>query len=105
MALVSAHRGGAGDDRSLENTLEAFRAAIALGVDFVEFDVRLTSDGRAVISHGDDHRGDAERSISQHTYAQLDADDLVDLDTSSTWSPERSRRTSTSRCAATRWGW
>ncbi len=46
MALVSAHRGGAGDDRSAQNTLAAFEAAIALGCDYVEFDVRLTADGR-----------------------------------------------------------
>ncbi len=67
MALVSAHRGGAGDDHSLENTLAAFRSAIADGVDFVEFDVRLTADHRAVLSHSDEPWDDTERSISlQH---------------------------------------
>jgi glycerophosphoryl diester phosphodiesterase len=52
-----------------------------MGVDFVEFDVRLTSDRRAVVSHDDDHQGDTERSISRHTYDELAGESLVDLDT------------------------
>jgi glycerophosphoryl diester phosphodiesterase len=47
--LVVAHRGA-----SLacpENTLPAFEAAIVAGADLVELDVRLTSDGVAVVSH------------------------------------------------------
>jgi glycerophosphoryl diester phosphodiesterase len=47
--LVVAHRGA-----SLacpENTLPAFEAAIVAGADLVELDVRLTSDGAAVVSH------------------------------------------------------
>lgn len=51
MVLVSAHRGGAGDDRSAENTLGAFEAAIDLGCDYVEFDVRFAADGTPVVSH------------------------------------------------------
>ena len=51
MVLVSAHRGGAGDVRNAQNTLEAFDAAIALGCDYVEFDVRFTADGAPVVSH------------------------------------------------------
>lgn len=81
MALVSAHRGGAGDDRSRENTLEAFAAAIAAGCDYVEFDVRLTADGRPVLFHDDEHRGDeGPRSISRHRYDELPTGMLVDLD-------------------------
>jgi len=34
-----------------ENTLPAFRAAIDAGADFIEVDVRTTSDGRLVLSH------------------------------------------------------
>jgi len=44
-----AHRGGAGSWR--ENTLEAFAGARSMGADGVEFDVRLTSDGEAVVHH------------------------------------------------------
>lgn len=49
--LVSAHRGGAGNDRDRENTLEAIEEAVRAGVDFVEVDVRLDDDGRPIISH------------------------------------------------------
>jgi glycerophosphoryl diester phosphodiesterase len=53
MVLVSAHRGGAGDVRAAENTLATFEAAIALGCDYVEFDVRFASDGTPVVSHAE----------------------------------------------------
>ena len=46
---VTAHRGG-GDERP-ENTLDAFRNAVAVGADVVEFDVRSTSDHRLVVLH------------------------------------------------------
>ena len=69
MALVSAHRGGAGSQRSAQNTIAAFEAAIALGCDFVEFDVRLTADGIPVIFHDatfDD--GTIRRLIAGHRF-------------------------------------
>jgi glycerophosphoryl diester phosphodiesterase len=47
--LVAAHRGGAA--LWPENSLRAFRGAIALGVDALEFDVHLTADGEAVVIH------------------------------------------------------
>jgi glycerophosphoryl diester phosphodiesterase len=47
--LVCAHRGhGTG---APENSLDAIRAAAALGVDMVEVDVRETSDGALVLMH------------------------------------------------------
>jgi glycerophosphoryl diester phosphodiesterase len=46
---VTAHRGG-GAERP-ENTLDAFRNAVAVGADVVEFDVRSTSDHRLVMLH------------------------------------------------------
>lgn len=72
MALVSAHRGGAGADHSAQNTLAAFEAAIALGCDYVEFDVRLTADGVPVIFHDpsfDD--GSIRRLIAGHGFAEF----------------------------------
>ena len=49
--LVSAHRGGAGDDHRIENTLIAYERAIALGCDYVEIDIRRSADGRFVVIH------------------------------------------------------
>lgn len=49
--LVSAHRGGAGGDRALENTRAALERALALGVDYVELDVRRCGDGTLVLVH------------------------------------------------------
>lgn len=48
-AFIAAHRG----DRASapENTVPAFEAAVAGGVDFLEVDVRLTVDGYPVIIH------------------------------------------------------
>ncbi len=44
-----AHRGDSAHEA--ENTLESFDAAIAVGADAVEFDVRLAADGTAVVMH------------------------------------------------------
>ncbi len=46
---VIGHRGAAG--LAPENTLASFERAIALGVDAVECDARMTADGRVVILH------------------------------------------------------
>ncbi|MHB8085502.1 MAG: glycerophosphodiester phosphodiesterase [Dehalococcoidia bacterium] len=50
-----AHRGYSRDFP--ENTLEAFKAAIELGVDGIEFDVQETADGEFFIFHNDDIEG------------------------------------------------
>jgi len=47
--LVIAHRGASWDEP--ENTLPAFRRAIELGADYVEFDVHAARDGRLVVGH------------------------------------------------------
>jgi len=47
--LVIGHRGAAG--LAPENTLGAFRLAIALGADGVEMDVQLSADGHPVVIH------------------------------------------------------
>jgi glycerophosphoryl diester phosphodiesterase len=47
--LVFAHRGGAA--LAPENTLAAFENAVALGVDGIELDVRVSRDGRVVVHH------------------------------------------------------
>lgn len=47
--LIVAHRGASGE--MPENTLVAFRRALEIGVDAVELDVHLTSDGEPVVIH------------------------------------------------------
>jgi glycerophosphoryl diester phosphodiesterase len=47
--LVAAHRGGAA--LWPENNLLAFRQALALGVDALEFDLHMTADGEVVVLH------------------------------------------------------
>ena len=51
--LAFAHRGGAyhPDIEGLENTLAAFKHAVALGYDYLETDVHVTSDGYLLAFH------------------------------------------------------
>ncbi len=53
--LISAHRMGAGGDRSRENSLAALEDAVALGVDYIEFDVWRRDDGSFVVAHDPAH--------------------------------------------------
>jgi len=65
--LISAHRGGLAVDGV--SAADRYRHAIELGVDFVEFDVRRTSDGVTVIHHDDDTV--SGRAVSELTYREL----------------------------------
>jgi glycerophosphoryl diester phosphodiesterase len=47
--IIAAHRGAS--DTLPENTIVALAAAVELGADFVEFDVRATRDERLVVIH------------------------------------------------------
>ena len=58
VAAVIAHRGAS--QAAPENTVEAFRLARDLGADWVELDVRRTTDGVAVVHH-DAHLADGRR--------------------------------------------
>lgn len=68
---IIGHRGAAG--LKLENTLEAFRCAKELGVDAVEFDVRLTKDGVVVVCHDHDLSdvSGSNAKISEITLSEL----------------------------------
>ena len=68
---IFAHRGASA--YRPENTLPAFRLAGALGADVLEFDVRLSADGRVVVFHDDDLERvtGVKGPVSGRTYAQL----------------------------------
>lgn len=51
MTLVIAHRGAGPAGPEPENTLAAFEAAVDLGADGVELDVRQSADGHLVVHH------------------------------------------------------
>jgi len=52
MSLLLGHRGLS--SRHLENSMEAFRAALAAGLDGFELDVQPTADGVCCVLHDDD---------------------------------------------------
>lgn len=69
--LLVAHRGASAV--APENTLVAFEAAIAAGADSVEFDVRMTADGAAVVMHDPevDRTTDGSGPVCDLTLAEL----------------------------------
>ena len=69
--LVVAHRGASADEP--ENTLRAFDAAVAAGADAVEFDVRMSADGHAVVVHdsGVDRTTDGHGLVRDLTLEEL----------------------------------
>ena len=68
--LIVAHRARSGDER--ENTLEAVEAALLRGVEAIEVDARITSDGVVVVCH-DTEVG--EHAVAVSTLADLRAAD------------------------------
>lgn len=72
---VIGHRGAAA--RAPENTLAGFRKAAELGCRFVEFDVRLSLEGRAIVFHDDDleRTTDGNGPVGATPYAELRARD------------------------------
>lgn len=67
--LILSHRGY--HVNVPENTLEAFRAAIELGVDGIETDIRLTADGVAILFH--DHLAPDGREIANLSHRAVNA--------------------------------
>ncbi len=71
--MVAAHRG----DHEIhpENSLAALRSAAGVGVDFVEVDVRETSDGELVLMHDSDvdRTTDGEGYVDEMTYSEIQA--------------------------------
>lgn len=69
--LIVAHRGASA--LAPENTLAAFRKAIADGAEGIEFDVRLSKDGEAVVFHDADLKriGGRDEKISDFSFKDL----------------------------------
>ncbi len=68
---VAAHRGFCA--KYPENTIPAFEAALALGVDQIETDVRITKDGELVLIHDVtvDRTSDGKGKVDEFTYEEL----------------------------------
>jgi glycerophosphoryl diester phosphodiesterase len=80
--LMVGHRGNTDD--APESTLPAFAKAIERGDDGIEFDVRWTSDGHAVVMHDDM----VDRTTNGHGYvAELTEAQIERLDAGSWFSP------------------
>ena len=71
--LVVGHRGESAF--APENTLESLRRAVSLGVDAIEFDLRLTRDGLAVVHHDPtvDRTTNGHGPVATKTLAELRA--------------------------------
>lgn len=80
---VIAHRGMM--RQAPENTRPALELAIEAGIEWVEVDVRLTSDGYHVLIHSSslDKTTDGKGSVEEHTMAQI-----KQLDAGSWFSPQ-----------------
>ena len=70
--FVAAHRGWR--SKYPENTMAAFRAAVELGVDQVETDVRVTKDGELVLIHDAevDRTTNGTGKVCEKTLAELE---------------------------------
>ena len=64
-----------------ENTLPAFAAALSLGADEIEFDVRLTKDSQLIISHDGtlERISDGTGNLSDYTLEELRKLNIVDF--------------------------
>ncbi len=74
---VTAHRGNSGEFP--ENTIPAFKSAMALNVDWVELDVYKTKDGKLVVSHDKTtaRTGNKALEIKNATYEELKTVDVA----------------------------
>lgn len=68
--LLAAHRGASGN--APENTIEAFKKAIEIGVDMVEVDIQFTLDHKIVAFH-DFFPNGFNKKISELSYSELAA--------------------------------
>lgn len=69
MTAISAHRGGG--ERAPEGTYDAYRSALEIGAEYLEFDIRRTADGPLVSCH--------PARVARQDVAALDYDRLCRL--------------------------
>ena len=83
---VVGHRGNRA--HAPENTLESMRQAVALGVDAVEFDLRVSRDGTLVVIHDEtlDRTTDGSGPVALRTVAELKG-----LDAGARFTPDAGR--------------
>lgn len=81
--LIIAHRGD--QESAPENTLPAIKAAIAKQVDFVELDIRLTSDGVPVLMHDSSTKRTTNKDL---LVSETSLEELRTLDAGSWFAPE-----------------
>ena len=74
--LIIGHRGASAV--TPENTIRAFKAAIEVGADGIEFDVQLSRDGIPVVIHDDNLRrtGLIDRRVADLTALELSETDV-----------------------------
>ena len=80
---IMAHRGSSW--AAPENTMAAFRQAIADGADWIELDVQETADGAVVVLHDSDFMKLAGNKLK---IWDATMDDLKDIDIGSRFAPE-----------------
>ena len=86
--LIIGHRGASAV--APENTMAAFREAIAVGADGIEFDVRLARDGVPVVIHDSTLRrtGGLNKRV-----ADLSAEEISKIDVGSWFAPRFANET------------
>jgi glycerophosphoryl diester phosphodiesterase len=80
--LIIGHRGASA--HAPENTMAAFRLAMEVGADGIEFDVRLSRDGIPVVVHDDNLR---RTGLDPHRVSDLSAAELKQIDVGKWFDP------------------
>lgn len=75
MFLKVGHRGAKAYE--IENTLESFKKAIELGANAIELDVRLSGDGKIIISHDDNLKKVFGTEVSVNTASLKELKELT----------------------------
>ena len=86
MVKIIAHRGSSGE--APQNTMYAFRKAVADGADAIETDVRKTKDGVLIIMHDSTPKRLAGEQYAGFDVTKMTYDEIKDIDISSKAFPD-----------------